>query len=121
MHNLNLLFLALLFFSCRNHFSYASTDLYCNIHVVIDEPLFLYWRKSPENVTSSVDEVIRGVNIIYKNHKFGVQFQVSKITTGRRICSVNDCPDIGSLLNKFSEFANSSEHCLHYLFSYRLV
>eukprot|EP00092_Neocalanus_flemingeri_P012615 GFUD01013596.1.p1 GENE.GFUD01013596.1~~GFUD01013596.1.p1 ORF type:complete len:371 (-),score=81.55 GFUD01013596.1:71-1183(-) len=96
-----------------------SSLFFCNLHVVIDTPLFAHWQQDIANVTRAVTEITEDLNIIYNNHGFGIQFQVGKITVGRDVCSASSCPDISSLLNSFSEFANSSEYCLHYLFTYR--
>ena len=98
-----------------------SSSTFCNLHVVIDTPLFAHWKKDMANVTKAVKEITEDVNIIYKNNGFGLQFQVGKITVGKDVCSVSSCPDISSLLNSFSVFANGSDFCLHYLFTYRLV
>ena len=73
------------------------------------------------NVSNAVKEITEDLNIIYNNHGFGIQFQVGKITVGKDVCSAYSCPDISSLLNSFSDFANSSDFCLHYLFTYRSV
>ena len=103
-------------------FSYvcsATASSFCNLHVVIDPSLFAHWHNDMDNVTKAVTEVTEDLNIIYNNHRFGVQFQVGKITVGREVCSTYSCPDISSLLSSFSQFANSSDYCLHYLFTYR--
>ena len=71
------------------------------------------------NVSNAVNEITDNLNNIYTNHGFGILFQVAKITVGKDVCSDSSCPDISSLLNTFSEFANSTEYCLHYLFTYR--
>lgn len=96
---------------------------FCNIHVVIEDGLFEMWNRDREIAKSSVNTIISNLNRIYTGTVFqemGLQFQAAKISIGPDLCS-GPITSIHSkqCLVKFSQMTNSTEYCLHYLFTYR--
>lgn len=81
------------------------------------------WNRDREITKSSVTTIISNLNRIYTGTVFqemGLQFQAAKITIGPDVCS-GPITSIHSkqCLIKFSQRTNSTEYCLHYLFTYR--
>ena len=82
------------------------------------------WNRDREIAKSSVTTIVSNLNRIYTGTVFQeirLQFQAAKITIGPDVCS-GPITSIHSkqCLIKFSQRTNSTEYCLHYLFTYSL-
>jgi len=101
----------------------GCANFYCNIHVVIEDGLYSMWDRDSGIVQTSVTSIISNLNRIYTGTVFqemGLEFQIAKITIGSDICSgPTTSKHSKHCLTKFSQMQNSTEYCLHYLFSYR--
>jgi len=103
--------------------SKAGANFFCNIHVVVEDGLFDMWDRDSDITASSVTTIISNLNRIYTGTVFQqmrLQFQTAKITIGPEVCS-GPTASLHSkqCLLKFSQMTNSTEYCLHYLFTYR--
>jgi len=101
----------------------ARGTFFCNIHVVIEDNLFRMWNSDSNVAKTSVTTILSNVNRVYTGTVFqemNIQFQAAKITLGLDICSGSTASvNSKACLLKFSQITNSTEYCLHYLFTYR--
>jgi len=81
------------------------------------------WNSDSNVAKTSVTTILSNVNRVYTGTVFqemNIQFQAAKITLGPDICSGSTASvDSKACLLKFSQITNSTEFCLHYLFTYR--
>ena len=109
---------------------------YCNVHVVLDQPLLEHFGS---DVGDTVRDVFDRLNKIYSGSVFsqyGVVFQVhqggwrkceaviktsqvSSVVAIRSHCSGYDCGDVERLLEWLTKQEADTEACLKYLFTYR--
>jgi len=101
----------------------ARATFFCNIHVVIENSLFRMWNSDSNAAKTSVTTIFSNLNRVYTGTVFqemNIQFQAAKITLGLDVCSDRlAAVDSKACLLKFSQITNSTEYCLHYLFTYR--
>ena len=83
------------------------------------------WNRDSGIVKTSINSIVDNVNKIYTGTVFQemrLKFQVAKITVGTEICSGPETSKHSkACLTKFSQMqiSNSTDYCLHYLFTYR--
>ena len=81
------------------------------------------WNSDSNAAKTSVTTIFSNLNRVYTGTVFqemNIQFQAAKITLGLDVCSDRlAAVDSKACLLKFSQITNSTEYCLHYLFTYR--